>query len=187
MSGGRSIAARGLAAALLLALAGGCTSQPDGKEAVLEVEGFGEIRFELLRDVAPKTVANFITLARDGFYDGTTFHRVIPGFMIQGGDPNTKDDDPRNDGLGGPGRAIEDEFNATQHVRGVVSMAHKGFPRSAGSQFFIVLAEVPHLDGKYTAFGRVTSGMEIADRIAAVERDRRDRPLQNVAMRVRIE
>jgi peptidyl-prolyl cis-trans isomerase B (cyclophilin B) len=187
MGGGRSIAPHRLAAALLLALAGGCGSQPAGEAAVLDVEGFGEIRFELLPDVAPETVENFVELARDGFYDGTTFHRVIPGFMIQGGDPNTKDDDPRNDGMGGPGRAIDDEFNATPHARGVVSMAHKGFPKSAGSQFFIVIADAPHLDGKYTAFGRVTSGMDVADRIAAVERDRRDRPLQNVTMRVRIE
>jgi peptidyl-prolyl cis-trans isomerase B (cyclophilin B) len=174
-------------AALVAALTAGCSSQPEGKTAIVDVEGFGEIRFELLRDVAPKTVANFIELARDGLYDGTTFHRVVPGFMIQGGDPNSKDDDPRNDGHGGPGHAIDDEFNATQHVRGVVSMAHKGYPRSAGSQFFIVVADAPHLDGKYTAFGRVTAGMEVADRVAAVERDRQHRPLADVVIRVRIE
>jgi len=174
------------AAALAAWLVPACGRAPAGETAILEVEGFGEIRFELLRDVAPETVANFIELARDGFYDGTAFHRVVPGFMIQGGDPNSRDDDPRNDGTGGPGYAIDDEFNATRHERGVVSMAHKGFPRSAGSQFFIVIADAPHLDGKYTAFGRVRSGMEVVDRIAAVERDR-DRPRQKVAMRVRIE
>jgi peptidyl-prolyl cis-trans isomerase B (cyclophilin B) len=174
------------AAALLACLGLGCSRMPEGRTAIVEVDGFGEIRFELLRDVAPGTVANFIELARKGFYDGTTFHRVVPGFMIQGGDPNTRDDDPRNDGAGGPGYGIEDEFNATRHERGVVSMAHKGFARSAGSQFFIVVADAPHLDGKYTAFGRVSAGMEVVDRIAAVERDR-DRPLQKIAMRVRVE
>jgi peptidyl-prolyl cis-trans isomerase B (cyclophilin B) len=154
--------------------------------AVLEVKGFGTIRFQLLADKAPKTVENFEKLANSGFYDGTTFHRVIPGFMIQGGDPNTKNRDPRDDGLGGPGYTIAAEFNDTSHVRGVVSMARAASPNSAGSQFFIVVADSPHLDGQYTAFGRVIEGMDVVDKIVAVPRDEfgrhgpPDRPLENV-------
>jgi peptidyl-prolyl cis-trans isomerase B (cyclophilin B) len=162
--------------------------------AVISVAGIGEIRLELLPEIAPRTVENFITLAKQGFYDGTTFHRVIPNFMIQGGDPNTKNRDPRDDGRGGPGYTIEDEFSETPHVRGVVSMANTGRPASGGSQFFIVLEPKPHLDGSYSLFGRVIEGMEVADRIAAVERDMygrhgpRDRPLENVVVEsIRIE
>jgi len=156
--------------------------------AALEVKGFGTIRFELLADKAPKTVENFEKLATSGFYDGTTFHRVIPGFMIQGGDPNTKNRDPRDDGLGGPGYTIAAEFNDTSHVRGVVSMARAVSPDSAGSQFFIVVADSPHLDGQYTAFGRVIDGMDVVDKIVAVPRDEfgrhgpPDRPLENVVV-----
>jgi peptidyl-prolyl cis-trans isomerase B (cyclophilin B) len=156
--------------------------------AVLEVKGFGTIRFKLLADKAPKTVENFEKLATSGFYDGTTFHRVIPGFMIQGGDPNTKNRDPRDDGLGGPGYTIAAEFNDTSHVRGVVSMARATSPDSAGSQFFIVVADSPHLDGQYTAFGRVIDGMDVVDKIVAVPRDEfgrhgpPDRPLENVVV-----
>ncbi|HME73068.1 MAG TPA: peptidylprolyl isomerase [Myxococcota bacterium] len=156
--------------------------------AVLEVKGFGTIRFELLANKAPKTVENFEKLATSGFYDGTTFHRVIPGFMIQGGDPNSKNRDPRDDGQGGPGYIIDAEFNDTPHVRGVVSMARGDSPNSAGSQFFIVVADSPQLDGQYTAFGRVIDGMDVVDKIVAVPRDefgRRgppDRPLENVVV-----
>ncbi len=139
--------------------------------ATLRVRDFGEIRIELLSHVAPETVANFGKLASSGFYDGTTFHRVLPEFMIQGGDPNTKDRDPRNDGLGGPGYTIPDEFGGAPHQRGALSMANTGRPGSAGSQFFILVGDAPHLDGKHSVFGRVVDGMEVADRIVAVERD----------------
>jgi cyclophilin family peptidyl-prolyl cis-trans isomerase len=162
--------------------------------AVISVENFGEIRLELIPEVAPKTVENFVKLAENEFYDRTTFHRVIPGFMIQGGDPNTKDRDPRDDGKGGPGYTIEDEFSAVSHTRGMVSMANKGKPRSGGSQFFIMVGDRPDLDGGYSLFGRVIAGMEVADRIAAVDRDLYgrhgpvDRPLESVVIgSIRIE
>ena len=162
--------------------------------AILSVESFGEIRLELIPEIAPATVENFIKLASEKFYDGTTFHRVIPGFMIQGGDPNSRNRDPRDDGKGGPGFRIEDEFSEVSHARGMVSMANTGRPRSGGCQFFIVVADTPHLDGKYSLFGRVIEGMEVADRIAAVERDvygrhgPKDRPLENVVIgSIRIE
>ncbi len=162
--------------------------------AVLDVKGFGTIRFELLADKAPGHVANFEKLAASGFYDGTTFHRVIPGFMIQGGDPNTRNRDPRDDGMGGPGYQISEEFNDTRHVRGVVSMARGGGVNTAGSQFFIVVQDQPHLDGQYTAFGRVVSGMDVVDRIVATPRDEfgrhgpADRPIEDVVIEsVRIE
>jgi len=156
--------------------------------AVIRVRDLGEIRVELFAERAPKTVESFRQLARDGFYAGTTFHRVIPGFMIQGGDPNSKDRDPRNDGMGGPGYKLPDEFNPTRHARGIVSMANAGAPNSGGSQFFILVADQPELDGRYTAFGRVVSGIEVVDRIAAVPRDEfgrygpPDRPREDVVI-----
>jgi peptidyl-prolyl cis-trans isomerase B (cyclophilin B) len=163
-------------------------------EAVISVERFGEIRLELIPEVAPQTAENFIKLASEGFYDGTTFHRIIPDFMIQGGDPNSRNRDPRDDGKGGPGYKIDDEFSEISHARGMVSMANTGKPKSGGSQFFIVVADFPQLDGKYSLFGRVLEGMEVADRITAVERDiygrhgPRDRPLENVVITsIRIE
>ena len=165
----------------------------DPEIAILSVDGMGEIAIELLAGKAPRTVENFKKLVREGFYDDTTFHRVIPGFMIQGGDPNTKDRDPRNDGRGGPGYTIAAEFNDTKHVRGIVSMARKNTPDSAGSQFFIVVDDASHLDGKYTAFGRVVSGIEVADQIVAVPRDQhgrhgpQDRPLEDVKIIIRLE
>jgi cyclophilin family peptidyl-prolyl cis-trans isomerase len=155
--------------------------------AVLVVTGFGEIRIALRPDVAPLTVANFQKLADTKFYDGTTFHRVIPSFVIQGGDPNSTDRDPRNDGMGGPGWAIEDEPSGISHRRGVLSMANAG-PNTGGSQFFVLVADRPDLDGRHTAFGRVVEGMEVVDRIVAVERDQygrhgpTDRPLANVVI-----
>ncbi len=162
--------------------------------AVLSVENYGEIRVELLPEVAPATVENFVKLAEEGFYDGTTFHRVIPEFMLQGGDPNTKNRDPRDDGRGGPGYTIEDEFSEVSHTRGMVSMANTGRPKSSGSQFFIMVKHKPYLDGGYSLFGRVLEGMEVADRIALVERDLhgrhgpKDRPLENVVIgSIRIE
>ncbi|MCL4685517.1 peptidylprolyl isomerase [Myxococcota bacterium] len=162
--------------------------------AVLHVRDFGEIRIELLPHRAPKTVANFEKLAGEGFYDGTTFHRVIPEFMIQGGDPNTRDRDPRNDGQGGPGYTIPDEFGGAPHRRGVLSMANTGRPDSGGSQFFVLVADAPHLDGRHSVFGRVVDGMDVVDRIVAVERDQYgrwgppDRPREDVVIEtVRIE
>jgi peptidyl-prolyl cis-trans isomerase B (cyclophilin B) len=156
---------------------------------VLEIEGYGSLRIELLPEKAPKTTANFASLAEKGFYDGTTFHRVIPDFVIQGGDPNSKNRDPRDDGQGGPGYTIPDEPNDLAHTRGVVSMANLGSPHTGSSQFFVLLADRPDLDGHYTAFGRVTEGMEVADRIAAVETDKYgrygppDRPRTNVVVK----
>jgi peptidyl-prolyl cis-trans isomerase B (cyclophilin B) len=168
--------------ALLLATTLGC-SQPSGRGAAIEVDGYGVIEIEFLPDSAPKTVANFIELAQKGYYDGTTFHRVIPGFMIQGGDAASKNDNPLDDGMGRPPKTLKDEFSNEKHLRGTVSMANKGYPHSAGSQFFIVVADSTHLDGQYTAFARVTQGMEVADAIVAVEADGRARPLENVVLR----
>jgi len=140
-------------------------------QAVIEIRKLGEIRLDLLPELAPKTVLNFVKLANDGFYDGTTFHRVIPDFMIQGGDPNSKDHDPRNDGEGGPGYGIPDEFSELPHARGIVSMANYSSPNTSGSQFFIVHQDSPHLDGHFNAFGRVVEGIEVVDAITEVELD----------------
>lgn len=154
---------------------------------VLRVRDFGEIRIALRADVAPKTVENFTKLATTKFYDGITFHRVIPGFMVQTGDPLSRDRDPRNDGKGGPGYRIDEEPNGIRHVRGVVSMANAG-PNTGGSQFFILVGDAPHLEGRHTAFGRVIEGMDVVDRIVAVERDQyarwgpQDRPLKDVVI-----
>ena len=135
----------------------------------------GAIELELYPNEAPKTVENFVKLARDGFYDGVIFHRVIPDFMIQGGDPT-------GTGTGGPGYEFEDEFNEHRVVRGALAMANAG-PNTNGSQFFIVTAEAtPWLDGKHTVFGRVTSGMDVVDRISEAERDDNDRPASPVVI-----
>ena len=132
----------------------------------------GEIRFELFDDDAPRTVENFRSLARDGFYDGLTFHRVIRDFMIQGGDPE-------GTGTGGPGYTFEDEINQHKVVRGALAMANAG-PNTNGSQFFIVTTDAaPWLDGKHTVFGRVTAGMEVVDALEALPTDRRDRPRED--------
>lgn len=141
----------------------------------------GTIQIELYPQVAPNTVNNFISLVKKGFYDGTIFHRVIPGFMIQGGDPE-------GTGMGGPGYSIRGEFssnrfpNDLKHTRGVLSMARSMNPNSAGSQFFLMVEDAPHLDGEYAAFGKVISGMEEADRIVSVPRNRSDKPLKDEAM-----
>ena len=124
----------------------------------------GEMTLEFWPDVAPKTVENFKKLARKGFYDGTAFHRIVKGFMIQGGDPLSKGEDPMV-GTGGPGYSIKAEFNDRPHVKGVISMARSSHPDSAGSQFFICLGEARFLDGKYTAFGKLISGEEILEKI----------------------
>ncbi len=142
----------------------------------------GTIKIKFLPKAAPGHVKNFKKLARSDFYNGTTFHRVIPGFMIQGGDPNTKDNDRSNDGTGGPGYQIKAEFNKISHNRGIVSMARSGHPDSAGSQFFICVADATFLDGQYTVFGEVIEGMDIADKIVSVKRDRRDNPIEKITM-----
>jgi peptidyl-prolyl cis-trans isomerase B (cyclophilin B) len=155
--------------------------------AIIETR-FGEIEIEFFPDKAPGHVKNFQDLARKGFYDGTTFHRVIPGFMIQGGDPNTKDPSaPRErHGTGGPGYSIKAEFNETPHKRGVLSMARSQSPDSAGCQFFICVADSSFLDRQYTAFGRVVRGMESADKIVEAPRDGRDNPKERIDMKVRL-
>lgn len=156
------------------------------KKFVIEMENGNKMAGELYEDIAPVTVANFEELANDGFYDGLIFHRVIPGFMIQGGDPI-------GNGTGGPGYAIKGEFksngfdNNLKHERGVLSMARSMNPNSAGSQFFIMTDDAPHLDGMYASFGKVTSGMEEADRIVSVDRDMMDKPREDqVIKQVRV-
>jgi len=142
----------------------------------------GNIQFELLSDIAPETVRNFIKLAKSGFYDGTLFHRVIPKFMIQGGDPNTKQSDKSTWGTGGPGYNMKAEFNSRSHLRGIVSMARSSDPDSAGSQFFIVISDSTFLDREYTVFGQVADGMDVADKIVNLPRDGNDCPLQEAKM-----
>jgi peptidyl-prolyl cis-trans isomerase B (cyclophilin B) len=146
----------------------------------------GEIRLKFFPDAAPNHVDNFIKLAKSGFYDRTVFHRVIPGFMIQGGDPNSKNPRRATHGIGGPSYVLKAEFNDRTHKRGTLSMARKQSPDSAGSQFFICVAGAPHLDRQYTVFGEVISGMDVVDRIVNQPRDRRDNPLERVEVRVRI-
>ena len=141
----------------------------------------GTFRAELYPEIAPNTVNNFISLVKKGFYDGTIFHRVIPGFMIQGGDPE-------GSGMGGPGYGIKGEFSANgfqnnlRHTRGVLSMARSMRPNSAGSQFFVMVADAPHLGGQYAAFGKVVEGMEAADAVVSAKRDYSDRPYENQIM-----
>ena len=157
------------------------------KKVTIELENGGVMKGELYEETAPVTVENFEKLANAGFYDGLVFHRVIPGFMIQGGDPE-------GTGMGGPGYTIRGEFlsngfrNDLKHTRGVLSMARAYDPDSAGSQFFIMVDDAPHLDGQYAAFGKITEGMEEADKIVSVRRDRRDRPYEDQIMkRIRVE
>ncbi len=148
---------------------------------------FGEMEIRFFPDKAPKHVENFIKLAKEKFYDGTIFHRVIPGFMIQGGDPNTKDPNKKEMfGMGGPGYSVKAEFSDTPHKRGIVSMARSQDPDSAGSQFFIVVEDSRFLDRKYTVFGEVVKGMGVADKIVGQDRDAKDNPLERVEMKVEI-
>ena len=148
----------------------------------IEMEDGGIIKAELYPDIAPQSVRNFVHLVQQGFYDGLIFHRVISGFMIQGGDPD-------GNGTGGPGYHIYGEFrqngfdNRLKHTRGVLSMARAMMPNSAGSQFFLMHADAPHLDGGYAAFGKVTEGIEVVDRIASVRTDRNDRPMEPQVMK----
>ena len=148
----------------------------------IEMENGGVMKVELDPETAPNTVANFISLVEKGFYNGTIFHRVIPGFMIQGGDPE-------GTGMGGPGYRIKGEFTANRfqndlkHTKGVISMARSGHPDSAGSQFFIMVDDAPHLDGQYASFGKVIEGIEVADQIVSVATNYSDRPLEEQRMR----
>lgn len=148
----------------------------------IEMENGMTMKGELYPDIAPNSVANFIELANSGFYDGVIFHRVIPGFMIQGGDPLGR-------GTGGPGYCIKGEFarngfpNPLKHTRGVLSMARSMMPNSAGSQFFVMVEDAPHLDGQYAAFGKVTEGMETADAIVSAPRDAMDKPFEDQKMK----
>lgn len=148
-----------------------------------EMENGGKFVAELYPEYAPNTVANFVELVSQGFYDGLIFHRVIPGFMIQGGDPT-------GSGMGGPGHCIKGEFsqngykkNTLKHTRGVLSMARAMNPDSAGSQFFIMVEDAPHLDGQYASFGRVITGMDVCDRIVSVRRNFNDKPLKPQRMK----
>jgi peptidyl-prolyl cis-trans isomerase B (cyclophilin B) len=146
----------------------------------------GEIVLRFFPDVAPGHVKNFVKLSKEGFYNGTTFHRVIPGFMIQGGDPNSKSPDRKSHGMGGPGYKVKAEFNSKPHKRGIVSMARSNDPDSAGSQFFICVADANFLDWQYTVFGEVVSGMDVADKVVGMKRDGQDNPLERVEMTVTI-
>jgi cyclophilin family peptidyl-prolyl cis-trans isomerase len=143
-----------------------------------------EIRF--FPEVAPNHVSKFIELTKKGFYDGTTFHRVIPGFMIQGGDPNSKSPDRSKHGMGGPGYTLKAEFNDRKHNKGTLSMARAQHPDSAGSQFFICVADASFLDRQYTIFGEVVLGMEVVDKIVNQPRDNKDNPNDRIEMKVKI-
>ncbi len=168
-------------------------TQPDPEEiqqlaqtrAVIKTR-FGDIELKFFPDVAPVHVKNFLMLAKKGFYDGTVFHRVIPGFMIQGGDPKSRDLGKSGHGTGGPGYTIRAEFSNRPHNRGTLSMARMQDFDSAGSQFFICVARAEPLDGKYTVFGEVVSGLEVVDKIVNQPRDRRDNPLERVEVAVSV-
>ncbi|MDO8283147.1 MAG: peptidylprolyl isomerase [Thermodesulfovibrionia bacterium] len=147
-------------------------------KAVLDTK-FGKIEIKFFPDVAPNHVKNFIDLAKKGFYNGTTFHRVIPGFMIQGGDPS-------GNGTGGPGYSVKAEFNDKSHKRGIVSMARSSDPNSAGSQFFICVADSKFLDKQYTVFGEVVSGMDAVDKIVSQPRNANDKPNEKIEMKVSV-
>ncbi|WP_404452109.1 peptidylprolyl isomerase [Virgibacillus necropolis] len=157
-------------------------SDQENPIVTITMENDKEIKIELYPDKAPNTVNNFISLVKEGFYDGLIFHRVIPEFMIQGGDP-------KGNGTGGPGYSIKGEFssngfeNDLKHERGVISMARSSDPDSAGSQFFIMVKASPNLDGKYAAFGKVVEGMEVVDAIVSVERNAADKPIEEQRMK----
>ncbi|HTR81380.1 MAG TPA: peptidylprolyl isomerase [Bacteroidota bacterium] len=163
-------------------------TQHNGSHGLVVIEtSMGNITVQLADDKAPKHAANFRKLAKEGFYVGTTFHRVIPGFMIQGGDPNSRDSDRSNDGLGGPGYTIDAEIGLP-HDRGVIAAARQGDEvnpqrKSNGSQFYITVAPAHFLDGQYSVFGKVVKGMDVVDKIVAVPRDRNDNPIQKVVIK----
>ena len=173
-----------LVLALLVGVLAACGKDEgaSGKHHVeIDIRDYGTVTVELDADSAPITVANFLKLSKGGFYDGLTFHRIINGFMMQGGDPE-------GTGMGGPGYGIKGEFamngfqNGLRHTTGVISMARSQRPNSAGSQFFIMVDDAPYLDGQYAAFGKVTEGMEVAQAIVSAPRDRADRPYEDQIM-----
>ena len=183
------------AAALVLAGVGMVSAAEDKKPAggkklephAIVKTKFGELEIRFFPDLAPKHVDNFIKLAKSGSYNGTIFHRVISGFIIQGGDPNTKDPAKKElYGMGGPGYKINQEFNAKPHARGIVSMARANDPNSAGSQFFIVVKDSLFLDRQYTVFGEVISGMEVADKIVNAPKGPNDLPNERIEMTVSV-
>ncbi len=163
------------------------SAKKEAPRAIIKTK-FGEMEVKFFPVRAPNHVDNFLKLAREGFYDGTIFHRVIPGFMIQGGDPNTKDPNKKDlYGQGGPGYDVKAEFNSTPHQRGIVSMARSQDPDSAGSQFFVLVKDSRFLDRKYTVFGEVVSGMEVADQIVNQPQNRRNNmPKERIEMKVQV-
>ena len=162
----------------------GKAEETKGPKAIIKTK-FGDMDIVFFPEKAPKHVENFIALAKSGFYNGTIFHRVIPGFMIQGGDPNTKDlNKPETYGQGGPSQRLKAEFNDIPHRRGILSMARTSDPNSAGSQFFIVVKDSNFLDGQYTVFGEVVKGMEVADKIVSLPKNSRDLPTERAEMTV---
>ncbi len=169
-----------------LALADDSTKAQQAPHVLLKTK-FGEMEIVLFSDLAPKHVESFLKLAKSGFYNGTIFHRIIPGFMIQGGDPLTKDPANRNKfGTGGPGYTLPAEFNKVVHEKGILSAARTADPNSAGSQFFIMVDKAPHLDGKYTVFGEVLKGVEVAETIVSQPRDLRDNPVERIEMTIEV-
>jgi cyclophilin family peptidyl-prolyl cis-trans isomerase len=186
----RAIKLAGLATVLLAFGKGEYLMAADTDQVAVIETKFGRIAFEFYEKDAPKTVANFIKLAKEGFYNGTTFHRVIPGFMIQGGDPLSKTEDRQSHGKGGPGYTVPAEIKR-DHKRGTVATARLGDAMnpekaSSGSQFFINVKDNGSLNGGYTVFGNVIAGMDVADKIVGVPRDGRDNPLEKVGMKVTI-
>ncbi|MCA9421187.1 MAG: peptidylprolyl isomerase [Nitrospira sp.] len=154
---------------------------------VLVKTKFGEMEIVLFPDLAPKHVESFLKLTKSGFFNGTIFHRIIPGFMIQGGDPLTKDPANRSRyGTGGPGYTVPAEFNRVAHEKGILSAARTADPNSAGSQFFIMVDKAPHLDGQYTVFGEIVKGIEVADEIVSQPRDLKDNPLERIEMTIEV-
>lgn len=148
---------------------------------------FGEMEIVLFPDLAPKHVESFLKLANSGFYNGTIFHRILPGFMIQGGDPLTKDPANKNKyGTGGPGYTVPAEFSKVVHEKGILSAARTQDPNSAGSQFFIMVAKAPHLDGQYTVFGEIVKGVDVAETIVSQPRDLRDNPVERIEMTIEV-
>ena len=171
-----------IAVSLLLVSVGNQAFAYDDEKFVVLETNLGIIVIEFFHEDAPNHTDNFIGLAESGFYDGTIFHRIIPGFMIQGGDPNTISGDPSTWGTGGSAERVDAEFNTIKHNRGIVSMARSADPDSAGSQFFIVTGDSTFLDREYTVFGQVADGMEVADKIVNLPRDENDCPLQEAKM-----
>lgn len=160
----------------------GATTPNDGDPIAILNTTHGRIALKFFPDVAPKHAEAFQKLVTEGFYDGVRFHRVIPGFMIQGGDPNSKDGASRHlHGTGGPGYTLNQEFNDIQHTPGILSAARTSDPNSAGSQFFLMHKTSPHLDGQYTVYGQVIEGMDVVDKIANLPKDGRDNPLEEHA------